>query len=79
MSLSQSNLISWIVYGYYKYKNLVLNITNKYKTGGVVCESDKTRSILLLSFIQELEDYATNCSCLEEEDICNLITSIQSI
>ncbi len=78
MALSSTNLLQWIAHSKYLYKNYANKLSTDYQYG-TVCYK-KTKKLLLLHFyLQELELYYLDCSCLEEEDICNFIVEIQKL
>lgn len=61
----------------YNYKNFVLSLIPKYKTGSLC----KKENIMFLNYfvLEELEDYYRGCSCLEEKDICLFLKYLKSI
>jgi hypothetical protein len=76
--MEQSLLLNYIGYLWMLHKNYYKNIHNKYKFG-ISCECEEQNLVLASFMIEEVENYYNDCSCLTEEEICNLIVTIQNL
>lgn len=76
--MTDTVLLNQIAYLYYLYKNYTANLVNKYFYG-TICEKDDKKLIIASMFIEEIENYYNDCSCLEEEDICEMIAETKKL
>jgi len=78
MALSSANLLQWIAQCRYLFKNYASIIEGKYRYG-IICPDDEKILKVISWYIEEIEDYYDNCSCLIEADICEMIVEIQKL
>lgn len=76
--MDNATLLNYIGYLRMIHKNYYSNMHSKYHFG-INCDCEEQNLILTSYFIEEIENYYLNCSCLEEEDICQLIVNVQKI
>ena len=76
--MTNSTLLNYIGYLWFLHKNYYKKIQYKYIIG-IPCLCEEENLILSSIMIEEVENYYNNCSCLEEEDICNIIVKIQTL
>lgn len=78
MALSSSNLLEWITHSQYLLKNYTSKLISKYKYG-IDCEDQEKKLLLASFYLEEVELYYDNCSCLTEAIICKFIVEIQKL
>jgi len=78
MALSNTHLLQWIAQGRYLYKNFVSKLNKRYRYG-INCEQEEKKMLLAYFYLEEIELYYNNCSCLEEATICKFIVKLQKL
>jgi hypothetical protein len=78
MALSSNNLKLWIGYLSHYYAKLGDKLRKKYIYGSNCVDMEK-RLLMASWMLEELELYYNGCSCLEEEDVCNMIVVIRNL
>lgn len=76
--MTQENLASHIGYLYCLHENLAVSIKNKLNLGAS-CHKEIDKLINSSYVIKELENYYNGCSCLEAEDICNMLLITENL
>jgi hypothetical protein len=76
--MTQNQLLNSIGYLWMIHKNYYKKLHSKYSYG-ISCQKEEENLILSSKMIEEVERYYNNCSCLSEEEICNLIVITQKI
>lgn len=78
MALSSSNLLQWIAECRYLFKNYAAKLEPKYRYG-TICAAEERNLKILSWYIDEIELYYDDCSCLTEANICEMIVEVQKI
>lgn len=76
--MENSVLITHIGYLYNQHKKYAVRLKNKLNIG-VSCKKEEENLKIAFYIIQELEKYYQGCSCLEDADLCDLITTAKTI
>lgn len=76
--MENSVLITHIGYLYNQHKKYAVMLKNKLNIG-MSCNKEEINLKTSFYIIQELEKYYQGCSCLEDEDLCSLITTAKTI
>lgn len=71
-------LLNQLGYLYYLEKNYTNSLVNKYYYG-TICEKDEKKLNIAYMFINEIEKYYNDCSCLKEKDICEMIAETKKL
>lgn len=76
--MTNSLLLNHIGYLYFLHKKYYIKLAKKLKYG-VSCKIEENNLLKASMFIDEIENYYTNCSCLTEDEVCNLIVITQKL
>jgi|LakMenE01Jun11ns_1017448.scaffolds.fasta_scaffold8815830_2 hypothetical protein len=76
--MTQEILASHIGYLYNEHKEYAVKIKDKLNLG-IACQNQLINLRNAFYGIQELENYYTDCSCLEETDLCDIIHQIKNL
>lgn len=76
--MTNSQLLNTIGYLWMIHKNYYKKLHSKYSFG-ISCKKEEKNLIMSSLMIEEIERYYNDCSCLSEEEICNLIVIVQKI
>lgn len=76
--MTDATLLNAIGLLWLKYQEYAHSLVNKYRYG-TICEKEEANLMYANFLIEEVELYYNDCSCLEEEDICKMITEAQKL
>lgn len=78
MALSDDTLLNRIAYGHYLVKELGAKLYKKY-CFGIPCEKLEIKLLKATFYLEEMELYYKGCSCIDEDDICEMIAELVKI
>lgn len=76
--MTQSNLLTYVAHHKWKLVKLATNYVAKSKKH-LMCESTKKNLFLYSSLLEELESYYKGCSCLTENEMCEILNLLNNI